>query len=90
MVDLVRAGLASAAGERVVGGGKTIEVARMRIKARRYGQRAVQCGPVRDRARCNEKSLSDCGSQCHHWFGEEPDSRSVAGHLITAVRLLRA
>jgi hypothetical protein len=31
MVDLVRAGLASAAGERVVGGGKTIEVARMRI-----------------------------------------------------------
>jgi len=39
MVDLVRAGLASATAERVRAGGKTIEVARMRITE--AGRRAL-------------------------------------------------
>ena len=33
MVELVRAGLASATAERVVAGGKTVEVARMQVTA---------------------------------------------------------
>jgi hypothetical protein len=40
MVDLVRAGLATATAERVVAGSRTIEVARVRITA--AGRRALQ------------------------------------------------
>jgi hypothetical protein len=44
MVDLVRAGLASAATERVVAGGKKVEVARVKITE--AGRRALAEGDI--------------------------------------------